>query len=145
MILPIVLQTVLGFNSGRKSNIMDFCNAYFKCEQFDIMTFLSKNERQCIEESVSELSTSIQNFAARTNTFNLEIMGEELFKNRPSELPYVITFLEYSLYSSMISKTFSAEKFVVDVGDIFYRHSNFYPMKRYCIVICMFLYFLDLL
>ena len=145
MILSVVIQTALGFNNGRKSSIMDFCNAYLRCEQFSIMTFLSKNQRQCIEESIDEISTSIQNLAHRTDSLNLETMAEELFKTRPSEVPYVIPFLEYSLYKQSTLQTFSPEEFAERVTDILYRYSDFHPTRRYSIIICMFLYFLNLL
>ena len=144
MILSII-QTVLRGNSSRKANIMDFCNAYLKCEQFSIMTFLSKSQRHCIEESIEEFSTSIESLAQRMNSFKLETMAEEIFKTRPSEIPYVITFLEYSLYKQSALQTFSPQEFTSYITDVLYCYSDFYPIRRYNIIVCMFLYFFNLL
>ena len=109
------------------------------------MTYLSKDQRQCIEESLTEISSSLQNLAQRGDTFKLETMAKELFKSRPSEIPYIIPFIEYSLYQQTTSKTFNPQEFAGCVTDILYKHSDFHPTRRYSFIICMFLYFLNML
>ena len=145
-ILPFI-QTVLEVNRSRKASIMDFCNAYLRCEQFSIMTYFSKKQGQCIQESIDEISTSIEHLAQWTDPFKLEleVMTEEIFETRPSETLYVIPLLEYSLYKQSALQKFSSEEFVNYLTDILYRYSDFYPTRRYHIIVCMFLYFLNLL
>lgn len=145
-ILPFI-QTVLEINRSRKVSIMDFCNAYLRCEQFSLMTYLSKKQRQCIQENVDEFSTSIEELAQRTDTFKseLEAMVEGIFETRPSEIPYLIPLLEYSIYKQSALQKFSSEELVNYLTDILYRYSDFYPTRRYHIIVCMFLYFLNLL
>ena len=143
-ILPFI-QTVLEINRDRKANIMDFCNAYVNCEQFSIMTYFSKDQRLCLTQMIDEISPSIAHLAQMTDSSKLETVAEALFKNRDSGLPYVVPLLEYSLYKQTLLQTFSADEYTNYLTDILYCYSDFYPTRRYHIIVCMFLHIFNLL
>ena len=109
------------------------------------MTFLSKEQRQCINEGIDEMSTAMEYLSQIPNNFMLETVAEEIFRTRRSEVPYVVTLLEYSLYKQTVLQTFSPEEFTSYLADVIFRYSDFYPTRRYNIIVCMFLYFFNLL
>ena len=121
----------------RRANIHDFCVGYINSNNFIIATYIPKRKRQSLKDSIAKFDDGIK-MLMTTDISGLEYVTTTLFNQRPSEIPYVVTLLEY------FKENFDCRDIKYFV-DILYKHSEFNPCRRYNYLTCVILYFFNLL
>ena len=138
MVLSFLPVVYAYFESGeRRERIQDFCDGYINSNNFIMAMYISKKNRILIKKMIGEFEWKLK-MLEMTDITGLEFITNELFHQRPSEIPYVVCLLEF------FKDKFDAKN-SGNMVDFLYKHSKFDPYRRYNYIVCVILYTFNLL